>query len=68
MKKYTLKDLKKELFVNEKVKKAYFKEEAKLRLEKIDSHLEEKLKNKKFRKLYELECAKVSLAQKITVS
>jgi len=37
----------------------------KIRLEKIDSHLQEELKNEKFRKLYEFERAKVSLAQKI---
>ncbi|MBU0952653.1 MAG: helix-turn-helix domain-containing protein [Elusimicrobia bacterium] len=37
----------------------------KCKIEKIDSHLKEKLKNKEFRKHYELECAKVSLAQKI---
>ncbi|MEK7849236.1 MAG: helix-turn-helix domain-containing protein [Candidatus Omnitrophota bacterium] len=38
---------------------------AKVRLEKIDSHLEEKLKNKEFRQAFELERAKVALAQKI---
>ncbi len=37
----------------------------KVRLEKIDGYLEEKLKDEKFRKAYELECAKVALAQKI---
>ena len=37
----------------------------KVRLEKIDGYLEEKLKDKRFRKAYELECAKVALAQKI---
>ena len=36
-----------------------------IRLESIDAHLREKLKNEKFRKLYEFECAKVALAQKI---
>lgn len=38
---------------------------SKVRLEKIDGYLEEKLKNKEFRKLYEIERAKVALAQKI---
>ena len=37
----------------------------KVRLEKIDEHLKEELKNEEFRKAYELECAKVALAQKI---
>jgi DNA-binding XRE family transcriptional regulator len=37
----------------------------KVRLENINIHLQEELKNKKFRKLYEIECAKVALAQKI---
>lgn len=37
----------------------------KARLENIDIHLQEQLKNKKFRKLYEIECAKVALAQRI---
>lgn len=37
----------------------------KVRLEKIDGYLEEKLKDERFRKAYELECAKVALAQKI---
>jgi DNA-binding XRE family transcriptional regulator len=36
-----------------------------IRLEKIDGYLEEKLKDEKFRKAYEFECAKVALAQKI---
>ena len=36
-----------------------------VRLEKIDGYLEEKLKDEKFRKAYEIECAKVALAQKI---
>jgi DNA-binding XRE family transcriptional regulator len=36
------------------------------RLEKIDSHLSEKLKSKDFRKAFELEKAKVALAQKIS--
>ncbi|MEK6845426.1 MAG: helix-turn-helix transcriptional regulator [Nanoarchaeota archaeon] len=36
-----------------------------IRLEKINGHLQEELKNKKFRKTYEVEVAKVSLAQKI---
>lgn len=34
-------------------------------LEKYDAHLNKKLKNPEFRKVYELERAKVSLAQKI---
>ncbi len=38
---------------------------AKIRLEKFDSHLEVKLKNKEFRHVFELERAKVALAQKI---
>ena len=37
----------------------------KIRLEKIDAHLKEELKNEKFRKAYEIERAKVTLAQKI---
>lgn len=37
----------------------------KIRLENIDGYLQEQLKNKKFRKLYEVECAKVALAQRI---
>lgn len=37
----------------------------KIRLEKIDAHLKAELKNKEFRKAFELERAKVSLAQKI---
>ena len=36
-----------------------------IKLEKIDSHLNEELKNKGFRKAYELERAKVALAQRI---
>jgi DNA-binding XRE family transcriptional regulator len=36
-----------------------------IRLEKIDAHLKEELKNKEFRKAYEFERAKVILAQKI---
>ena len=36
-----------------------------IKLEKIDSHLNEELKNKEFRKAYELERAKVALAQRI---
>lgn len=39
----------------------------KCRLENIEKHLKEQLKDEKFRKLYELECAKVALAQKIAV-
>ena len=38
-----------------------------IRLENVDIHLKEELKNEKFRKLYEMECAKVALAQKIAV-
>ncbi len=37
----------------------------KTRLEKYDTHLTKKLKNAEFRKAFELERAKVSLAQKI---
>jgi len=37
----------------------------KIRLEKIDAHLKEELKSAKFRKSYEIESAKVALAQKI---
>ncbi|OIO35013.1 MAG: hypothetical protein AUJ74_07825 [Candidatus Omnitrophica bacterium CG1_02_44_16] len=37
----------------------------KIRLEKVDAHLKEELKNKEFRKAYELERAKVALAQRI---
>ena len=36
-----------------------------IKLEKIDTHFNEKLKNEEFRKNYEYERAKVSLAQKI---
>src|SRR4030042_1429436 len=36
-----------------------------IKLQKIDSHLKEQLKNKKFRKYFELERAKVALAQRI---
>jgi DNA-binding XRE family transcriptional regulator len=36
-----------------------------IRLEKIDNHLNEELKNKEFRKAFELERAKVALAQRI---
>ncbi len=38
---------------------------AKIQLKSFDDHLQEKLKNKEFRRLYEIECAKVALAQKI---
>ena len=38
---------------------------ARIKLENIEIDLREKLKNKKFRRLYEIEYAKVSLAQKI---
>ena len=37
----------------------------KVRLEKFDAHLQEKLKNAEFRKEFELERAKVALAQRI---
>jgi len=37
----------------------------KIRLEKINAHLKEELKNEEFRKAYEIERAKVALAQKI---
>lgn len=37
----------------------------KIRLEKITGHLQKELKNEKFRKVYELERAKVALAQRI---
>lgn len=37
----------------------------KIKLEKIDAHLKAELKNKEFRKNFELERAKVALAQKI---
>lgn len=37
----------------------------KVRLEKINSHLKEELKNREFRKAFELERAKVALAQRI---
>jgi len=38
---------------------------AKVRLENIESHLREQLKNPEFRREYELERAKVALAQRI---
>jgi DNA-binding XRE family transcriptional regulator len=38
---------------------------AKVRLENIDIYFNEKLKDKKYRRLYEIERAKVALAQKI---
>jgi DNA-binding XRE family transcriptional regulator len=38
---------------------------ANVRLEKFEDHLQEKLKNKEYRRLYEIERAKVALAQKI---
>lgn len=38
---------------------------ARIKLQKIDSHLKEQLKNKEFRKCFELERAKVALAQRI---
>ena len=37
----------------------------KIKLENVEIGLEEKLKNKEFKRLYEFECAKVALAQKI---
>ena len=37
----------------------------KIRLENVDRHLKEELKDEKFKALYELERAKVALAQKI---
>jgi len=37
----------------------------KVKLENVDIDLKEKLKNKEFKRLYEVECAKVALAQKI---
>ncbi len=37
----------------------------KIRLEKINGHLQEELKDEKFRKAYEFERAKVALAQRI---
>lgn len=37
----------------------------KVRLENVNVDLNEKLKNKEFKRLYELECAKVALAQRI---
>jgi len=36
-----------------------------IRIEKIDGHLQKMLKDKEFRRLYEIERAKVALAQKI---
>jgi DNA-binding XRE family transcriptional regulator len=36
-----------------------------IKLENINKDLKEKLKDKKFKRLYEVECAKVALAQKI---
>ena len=37
----------------------------KVQLENVNIDLKKKLKNKKFKKLYEIECAKVALAQRI---
>lgn len=37
----------------------------KIRLENIEIDLKEKLKNKEFKRLYEIECAKAALAQRI---
>ena len=36
-----------------------------VRIENIDGHFQEKMKNKEFRRLYQIERAKVALAQKI---
>ncbi|MFA5363230.1 MAG: helix-turn-helix transcriptional regulator [Candidatus Omnitrophota bacterium] len=36
-----------------------------VRLEKVDTHLQNELRNEKFRKAYEIERAKVALAQRI---
>ena len=37
----------------------------KVRLENVEIDLKEKLKNKEFKRLYEIECAKAALAQRI---
>jgi DNA-binding XRE family transcriptional regulator len=37
----------------------------KIRLENIEKHLREELKDRAFKKAYEMECIKVALAQKI---
>lgn len=37
----------------------------KVRLENIEIDLKEELKNKEFKRVYEIECAKVALAQRI---
>ena len=37
----------------------------KIRLENVNIDLNEKLKNKEFKRLYDLECSKVALAQRI---
>lgn len=37
----------------------------KVRLESVEIDLKEKLKNEEFKRLYEIECAKAALAQKI---
>ncbi len=37
----------------------------KVRLENIEKHLKEELKNEAFKKAYEMECVKVALAQEI---
>jgi DNA-binding XRE family transcriptional regulator len=39
----------------------------KVRLENVEIDLKERLKDPEFRRIYELECAKVALAQKIAV-
>ena len=38
---------------------------ANVRMENVEGYLQEQLKDKKFRRLYEIESAKVALAQKI---
>ena len=48
-----------------KIEVVYMRKIGKVGLENIDVHLKEELKNKEFKRLYEIECAKVSLAQKI---
>jgi len=40
----------------------------KARLEKVDVHLKEELKNERFRRAYKIEKAKVAFAQKIAKS
>ncbi|MBF0490932.1 MAG: XRE family transcriptional regulator [Candidatus Omnitrophica bacterium] len=38
---------------------------ANVRIENVEDHFQKMMKNKEFRRLYEIECAKVALAQKI---